>query len=122
MRRATRLAATGLGVTLFVVAVSAGVLAMTAQRAVAAGALADAPIGCLARSDSALRSGDLQIGDRILPRVIAWHYKSDGDRASIWHLRHLAAAIGYKLAFDAEERSAMARDLGAHLPDCPPRS
>ncbi|HEY6816164.1 MAG TPA: hypothetical protein VI168_11535 [Croceibacterium sp.] len=113
--------ALGLIATAFVLAASGSVLALSAQRAVAAGALAKPPIGCLHGRDAPLRFGDLRIADRLLPRAIALHYQDKGDGSSSWHAQQLAAMIGFKLAFTAEERSELARKVGAEVADCPRR-
>jgi hypothetical protein len=38
-----------------------------------------------------------------------------------WQLKQLAAAIGFKLGFSADERADFGRDVGRRMADCPPR-
>ena len=121
MRRAARIAATAILIILLTVGTCAGILAAWARHTGAAGAFESPVFACLDKPDTAFRSGDLRVADRILSRELAEQYRTDEDRSLTWHAKQAIALLGLRLGYSGGERADLARELGKRMPDCPPR-
>lgn len=94
------------------------------RSAVAQGAL-EVPVTCLNAQHLPWRTGDIpaeQIANLTAKQVRSFHLDYETSYSTSWHLRGVFAYAGTWLGYSAGERSNMAAQVVAHMPNFPPEN